>query len=644
MVFTNDYSTENGADVTESTLKQRSTTSVTTSAPVFTEPPEDQGNNFENEVDQDPAESADGSIVLISDGIRHDYYLYKEAKGFTSANRACEKLGMTLLLIEDEVQNARIAMLLLQEEVDRVWLGKFWLEDWVITLHDGTRLDFRNFEDDPGRTSAPIFATIRADGFWDAVNGRDRYFFVCQRSVDVEIDRDSNEVDIRKLDIKDDDGDIRGSIEESYDHPPTIVKGPVNVTAQVGDTVTFKCTASSKPPSTVIIVKIDDENQELPSIGDATQLNDESQRVTTIIELESVTRDDAGKYSCIAQNELGEASAPAWLIIEDLDSLALERPTCMFWGDPHITTYDDRMYNFPGVCTYILSMDCTSSNFWIYGLMKECGGGNNAGPSLSALDSVTIYARVSDGNQTGVELQRGWVVNIGGAKLRISEGMSARHGNLIIRRTSEHVFVTLPNMITVQWDGLQMAVIRLPAEFGHDRTCGLCGRYNNDPSDDFYMRYGHTDQTSNANVFGNSWAFPTHFRPCEMVPDEEINPCHDHPDRDSPGAILCHEHLYTVPFTQCHNNVDPQPYYDNCRRDFCGSEWRRDQNLPLCNALSAYATACEIGGRPISSWRSEDLCPIDEIKEITKEEGCPWDELEFDFEDGDGERDVIDSN
>ena len=47
---------------------------------------------------------------------------------------------------------------------------------------------------------------------------------MCQRSVDVEIDRDNNEVDIRKLDTKDDDGDIRGSIEESYDHPPTIVK------------------------------------------------------------------------------------------------------------------------------------------------------------------------------------------------------------------------------------------------------------------------------------------------------------------------------------------------------------------------------------------------------------------------------------
>ena len=37
------------------------------------------------------------------------------------------------------------------------------------------------------------------------------------------------------------------------------------------------------------------------------------------------------------------------------------------------------------------------------------------------------------------------------------------------------------------------------------------------------------------------------------------------------------------------------------------------------------------------------ISAIDVIKEITKEEGCPWEELEFDFEaDGEGERDIID--
>ena len=43
--------------------------------------------------------------------------------------------------------------------------------------------------------------------------------------MDVDFDRDVNEVPDARPNIKpDDDGDIRGSIEEVYDHPPTIVK------------------------------------------------------------------------------------------------------------------------------------------------------------------------------------------------------------------------------------------------------------------------------------------------------------------------------------------------------------------------------------------------------------------------------------
>ena len=59
--------------------------------------------------------------------------------------------------------------------------------------------------------------------------------------------------------------------------------------------------------------------------------------------------------------------------------------------------------------------------------------------------------------------------------------------------------------ILVQWDGLQMVNIQLPHDFPWDRTCGLCGKYNMNPDDDFYMRSGPTDYTENANEFGNSW-------------------------------------------------------------------------------------------------------------------------------------------
>ena len=48
-----------------------------------------------------------------------------------------------------------------------------------------------------------------------------------------------------------------------------------------------------------------------------------------------MTREDAGKYSCIAHNELGEASAPAWLIIEGETAVFLTYLVVLGFSDVH---------------------------------------------------------------------------------------------------------------------------------------------------------------------------------------------------------------------------------------------------------------------------------------------------------------------
>ena len=58
--------------------------------------------------------------VLTGAGIEYKYYLYKTMKGFTAANTACGQKGMYLLLVDDIVQNERVAELLRQNGVDSV--------------------------------------------------------------------------------------------------------------------------------------------------------------------------------------------------------------------------------------------------------------------------------------------------------------------------------------------------------------------------------------------------------------------------------------------------------------------------------------------------------------------------------------------
>lgn len=59
----------------------------------------------------------------------------------------------------------------------------------------------------------------------------------------------------------------------------------------------------------------------------------------------------------------------------------------------------------------------------------------------------------------------------------------------------------------------------------------------------------------------------------------------------------------------CFTTVDPQPFYENCMRDFCTSD---DPNK-ICAVVASYAQRCRDFGIIIGNWRENTDCGMADL-------------------------------
>ena len=53
--------------------------------------------------------------------------------------------------------------------------------------------------------------------------------------------------------------------------------------------------------------------------------------------------------------------------VEEIESGEALGTPCQVFGDPHIVTYDNKLYDYMGDCNYVLSMDCDWGEWVVYG-------------------------------------------------------------------------------------------------------------------------------------------------------------------------------------------------------------------------------------------------------------------------------------
>ncbi|XP_043682227.1 hemocytin isoform X2 [Vespula pensylvanica] len=271
---------------------------------------------------------------------------------------------------------------------------------------------------------------------------------------------------------------------------------------------------------------------------------------------------------------------------------------CSAWGDSHYETFDGKLFNFQGVCDYILAKGVLSKEetFYISTQNVPCGT-----TGVSCSKSITL--KVGHGvNQEIITLTRGKALPKGNFK------------RIAIRTIGLFVFLDVPDLgLVLQWDKGTRVYIRLDPKWkGH--TKGLCGDYNDNSKDDFKTPSGGISEVS-SNLFGDSWKI-NDFCP---EPKDIKDPCEQHSERKLWAIEKCNI-LKSDLFRPCHSEVDIEFYIQNCIFDTCSCDTGGDCEC-LCTSLAAYAQQCNAKGVPIK-WRSQDLCPIQCDKECSSYSPC----------------------
>ncbi|XP_054843735.1 otogelin-like protein [Eublepharis macularius] len=260
---------------------------------------------------------------------------------------------------------------------------------------------------------------------------------------------------------------------------------------------------------------------------------------------------------------------------------------CKSWGQHHFETFDGIYYYFPGNCSYIFVKDCSDPEpqytVWINN-SPHC-----VGSVYSCLRSISLFFL----NQDEIIIL-GHEVRKGRVRLMLPQTI----GNVFIERLADYILVKTTFGFSLAWDGNSGIYVKLTEEH-KGKTCGLCGNYNSNMSDDLIIQ--NIDYKEDIAKFANSWSVQTpDDATCVPTASDFPSPCSVDSESYENIYVKC-QILLQFPFFSCHQSIDPYPYISSCLNDLCGE----DDDETYCRAVTEYARSCSHAGYPVRDWRDD---------------------------------------
>ncbi|XP_006823615.2 kielin/chordin-like protein [Saccoglossus kowalevskii] len=178
-------------------------------------------------------------------------------------------------------------------------------------------------------------------------------------------------------------------------------------------------------------------------------------------------------------------------------------PTGNALRDPHMTTFDGVRYNFQGLCTYVLTQDCSDihkPSFQVTADFRE-----KRSKPLTRINAVNV-------NVDGMQLLRILQNNSFLIQDQLFTNSSAVIGNGqgTVKVEDEHVYVKLDSpALSLVWTKETHGInIALNGPNMRGNVCGLLGNANGDPEDDLMKSDGVIVTKDDIYEFGDSWMVP----------------------------------------------------------------------------------------------------------------------------------------
>ncbi|XP_051751519.1 IgGFc-binding protein isoform X14 [Ctenopharyngodon idella] len=274
--------------------------------------------------------------------------------------------------------------------------------------------------------------------------------------------------------------------------------------------------------------------------------------------------------------------------------------TCQAVGDPHYKTFDGKLFDFQGTCTYVMANTTKPQKGLVpFTILAKNNHRGSKRVAYVRTVSVLVY------NHTVVAGSQRGVVEFDGENTYLP--LTIDGGKIKVDQRGWNVIISTDFGLEVKYDWNMMLYITAPSSY-FQTVGGLCGNYNGDRRDEYIDPKGKV--LSSVIEFAKTW----------KVPDNDLF-CNDDCNGQCPSCSLSLQEEYKKdtncgvmaktdgPFANCHNTVDPHMYVDNCVYDVCINNGIRNF---LCNNIQSYVDACMSAGIKITGkWRTLSNCPLD---------------------------------